>query len=51
MLQQFRGLLRGEMPVDALHSGLIRLIDVGLRDRLASIWPVIFLVGAAAPNG
>jgi hypothetical protein len=51
MLQQLRGLLGGQMPVNALHSSLVRLIDVGLRDRLASIWPVIFLVGAAAPNG
>jgi hypothetical protein len=50
MLQHLRGLFSGEMPVDPLYSGLVRLIDVGPRNRLAPIWVVIFLVGAAAPN-
>jgi len=50
VLQQFRCLVRGEMPVDAGDGSFGRLVNVGLGGRLSLLGGVLNLVWTAAAD-
>jgi len=50
VLQQFRGLVRGKMPVDTGDGSFGRLVNVGLGGRLSLLGGVLNLVWTAAAD-